>query len=325
MSKEQHSFKNVCPKCGCTHFTPVRRKWSFVTGYMTNKIDLVCNNCGHVIKNNSSDNSSLDPISKLLLIGLALVVISCPIIIGLDALTGFTALIEAIEDEEFDILCVYFLAIIEVIIFISILIRKIYTKIINSRSETENKSFFSRHANIIIGIIILTAIIGLVCVPGIIKRRNDDKIQNADTLSEKENITTKSLDTHLGIMGMTEEEAKKNMVDQNFIDGLEDVDIVGYKGSITHHVTNYSDDIISLTKWVSNNIYTDVNYSKFLESFSDYYEQSFTETEYDSIASKCFYAHDEPHNCHVVTWLEAGQIRINWYLLNKEGDNLYGQ
>lgn len=41
---------NACPQCGCTQFTPVRRKWSFVTGFMTNKIDMVCNQCGYVKK-----------------------------------------------------------------------------------------------------------------------------------------------------------------------------------------------------------------------------------------------------------------------------------
>lgn len=40
----------TCPKCGGTNFTPVRRKWSFITGFMTNKVDMVCNNCGYVKK-----------------------------------------------------------------------------------------------------------------------------------------------------------------------------------------------------------------------------------------------------------------------------------
>ena len=40
----------VCPKCGSTSFTPVRRKWSLLTGFMTNKVDMVCNGCGWVKK-----------------------------------------------------------------------------------------------------------------------------------------------------------------------------------------------------------------------------------------------------------------------------------
>lgn len=31
-------------------FTPVRRKWSLLTGFATNKIDMVCNHCGYVKK-----------------------------------------------------------------------------------------------------------------------------------------------------------------------------------------------------------------------------------------------------------------------------------
>ena len=40
----------ICPKCGSKNFTPVRRKWSFLTGFMTNKVDMVCNGCGWVKK-----------------------------------------------------------------------------------------------------------------------------------------------------------------------------------------------------------------------------------------------------------------------------------
>lgn len=29
-------------------FTPVRRKWSLLTGFATNKIEMVCKNCGAV-------------------------------------------------------------------------------------------------------------------------------------------------------------------------------------------------------------------------------------------------------------------------------------
>ncbi|WP_343209453.1 hypothetical protein [Anaerolentibacter hominis] len=36
----------TCPYCGCDQFTPVRRKWNILTGFYTNKIDLICNNCG---------------------------------------------------------------------------------------------------------------------------------------------------------------------------------------------------------------------------------------------------------------------------------------
>lgn len=43
------SFQPSCPHCGSTSFTPVRKKWDIVTGYRTNKIELICNNCGYKI------------------------------------------------------------------------------------------------------------------------------------------------------------------------------------------------------------------------------------------------------------------------------------
>lgn len=39
-----------CPKCGGTQFTPVRRKFSLLTGFATNKVDLICNSCGARVK-----------------------------------------------------------------------------------------------------------------------------------------------------------------------------------------------------------------------------------------------------------------------------------
>lgn len=36
-----------CPKCGCENIQVVPKKWSFFTGFLTNKTDRVCANCGH--------------------------------------------------------------------------------------------------------------------------------------------------------------------------------------------------------------------------------------------------------------------------------------
>ena len=47
MDKRDSKPKNKCPKCGCTEFTPVRKKFSLLTGFATNKVELVCNNCGY--------------------------------------------------------------------------------------------------------------------------------------------------------------------------------------------------------------------------------------------------------------------------------------
>ena len=36
-----------CPKCGSTQIQMVSRKWSLLTGFLTNKVDRVCMNCKH--------------------------------------------------------------------------------------------------------------------------------------------------------------------------------------------------------------------------------------------------------------------------------------
>lgn len=42
----QKSSNDVkCPKCGSTNIQVVPRKWSLLTGFMTNKTDRVCVNC----------------------------------------------------------------------------------------------------------------------------------------------------------------------------------------------------------------------------------------------------------------------------------------
>lgn len=48
--KSKDPTGSVCPKCGSTEFTPVRRKWSLMTGIFTNKVDLICNKCGTKVK-----------------------------------------------------------------------------------------------------------------------------------------------------------------------------------------------------------------------------------------------------------------------------------
>ena len=44
-----YSNKNTvtCPNCGSTQIQMVQRKWSFLTGFMTNKVDRVCVKCKH--------------------------------------------------------------------------------------------------------------------------------------------------------------------------------------------------------------------------------------------------------------------------------------
>lgn len=39
-----------CPKCGNTEFTPLRKKFSLLTGFATNKTELICNKCGARVK-----------------------------------------------------------------------------------------------------------------------------------------------------------------------------------------------------------------------------------------------------------------------------------
>ena len=36
-----------CPKCGSTQIQMVNRRWSLMTGFLTNKVDRVCMNCKH--------------------------------------------------------------------------------------------------------------------------------------------------------------------------------------------------------------------------------------------------------------------------------------
>ena len=48
--QEEVKTKPKCPRCGNTSFTPMKKKWSFLTGFATNQVELVCNNCGYKMK-----------------------------------------------------------------------------------------------------------------------------------------------------------------------------------------------------------------------------------------------------------------------------------
>lgn len=45
--EREESNKVRCPRCGSTQIQMVQRKWSWITGFMTNKVDRVCMNCKH--------------------------------------------------------------------------------------------------------------------------------------------------------------------------------------------------------------------------------------------------------------------------------------
>lgn len=50
MAEEQKTNTRHCPKCNGTNFTPVRKKFGLFMGFATNKVELVCNNCGYRMK-----------------------------------------------------------------------------------------------------------------------------------------------------------------------------------------------------------------------------------------------------------------------------------
>jgi hypothetical protein len=43
--RQEEKNKPRCPKCGCTEFQMVPRKWSPLTGFLTNRVDRVCVKC----------------------------------------------------------------------------------------------------------------------------------------------------------------------------------------------------------------------------------------------------------------------------------------
>lgn len=45
IAPQKSSNQVRCPKCGSTNIQLVNRKWSLLTGFMTNKVDRVCVNC----------------------------------------------------------------------------------------------------------------------------------------------------------------------------------------------------------------------------------------------------------------------------------------
>ena len=50
LAAKEEANKPKCPKCGSSSLTPVRKKWSLTTGFLTNKIEMVCSQCGYRIK-----------------------------------------------------------------------------------------------------------------------------------------------------------------------------------------------------------------------------------------------------------------------------------
>lgn len=47
LQEREERNKVKCPRCGSTQIQMVQRKWSFWTGFLTNKVDRVCVKCKH--------------------------------------------------------------------------------------------------------------------------------------------------------------------------------------------------------------------------------------------------------------------------------------
>ena len=45
VNPSENTYKIKCPKCGSSNFDMVKRNWSMLTGFMTNKVDRVCRSC----------------------------------------------------------------------------------------------------------------------------------------------------------------------------------------------------------------------------------------------------------------------------------------
>lgn len=124
--------------------------------------------------------------------------------------------------------------------------------------------------------------------------------------------TTQNLNTYLNIIGTTLEEAESLPVDESFLNGLGDVSIVGKSGTMTHHTTESSGDIVSLAEWKSNEEYSEKEFLDFKDNISDYYNQSAIETSYENIAKKCFCWKEDKYN--IIAWFDSDHMFIRWYL-----------
>ena len=124
--------------------------------------------------------------------------------------------------------------------------------------------------------------------------------------------TKDSLDLYLEVLGADTKNGNYS-VSQDFIDNMNNVFVMGYKGSVTHGFTS-DEKVIDIMDWISNESHQEKEYSEFRSRLNLFLGVEPTIAKYENITVGDCWVWDVPNNSNwVFSWFERGEIHIRWY------------
>lgn len=177
---------------------------------------------------------------------------------------------------------------------------------INLKVEKKQPEISKKHKMIgcICGIV---AIIFVICIIG--------NLQNSDIKTQTNLIqqTKENIEPYVALVG-TETENRKTEVSDSFLNNLDKVEIMGWKGTVSHGFSSDSGDRIAAMDWQSNEVMSAEEYDNFTKSLDEYFGEVAEIRQYDNISSGDCLAWDDPSNrCWVLGWYEDNIAYLRWY------------
>lgn len=170
----------------------------------------------------------------------------------------------------------------------------------------EQKQLKIRKSNKVIGYIC-----GIMAIIFIIfgMKIQTDKMRQSDLIQQ----TKESIEPYVALIG-TLAERENVTVSESFLNNIDKVKIMGWKGTVSHGFTSDSTDRIAMMDWQSNESMPAKEYDNFTKSLNEFFEEAAEVQQYDNISSEnCLVWNDLSNRCWVVGWYEGGIAYLRWY------------
>ena len=136
--------------------------------------------------------------------------------------------------------------------------------------------------------------------------------------------TEKNLSKYLALLGL-ETSGNSFSVDQDFLDNINNVVVMGISGTVSHGYSGESNTQIRSMDWISNREVERNEFISFVNSLStDYFKQTCGIASYENTSDETYYWKDYDRHSDVYCWLdESSKIHLMWnYRDNLTDDSL---
>lgn len=129
--------------------------------------------------------------------------------------------------------------------------------------------------------------------------------------------TNNSLKPYLELIG-TGLNDNSVTVTQEFIDGKDNVFVMGHTGSVDHGLANDNDETITIMNWTSNDTVDDEEFSAFMSTLNDYFGEKASEKQYENFtdADGEVWSWSSKDGTWPICFIKDSRIVIRWYDLS---------